>query len=190
MSWNSVWEQNETKQPTEMYLNISVPKTIFDDRNEEFEQQWKSSADVLRCDRSKGAIPQIKVQPQEAWSDTLKHQHKRNAFDQATDQHIKPAAPHLATKMQESISSTTLKNAYSEKFPDPMCVRVHDWESDEIHRSDGLGVFRDGRPAMLEHENMRTEHCNNAIMVQEFTDDQAITTVDCGVTNQNNASFI
>lgn len=190
MSWCSVWEQDESGKPEETYLNISAPRPFFDDKDLEFEQQWRNSADVMRCDRSKGAIPQIRAQQQEVWSATLKPQHKRNAFDKAADQHIRPAAPHLSSKMQESISSTTLKNAYSEKFPDPMCVRVHDWESDHIHKTDGLGVFRDGRPAMLEHENIRTEHCNSAIMVQEFADDPQLTSVDCGVTHQNNASFI
>jgi hypothetical protein len=42
----------------------------------------------------------------------------------------------------------------------------------------------------MEQENLRREACNDHIMVQEVEDVHEITTVDCGVTNQNNASFI
>lgn len=92
--------------------------------------------------------------------------------------------------MQESITSTTIRNAYADKFPDSMCVRVHDWETDQIHRADGLGAYRESRPMLMEQENIRRETCSDRIMVQEFEDDQQMITVDCGVTNQNNASFI
>jgi hypothetical protein len=189
MSWCSVFESSESQNPQQTFLNISAPKPIFDARNEEFEQDWKNPADMMRCNRAKGAIPQIKVQQELSW-DQSGQQRRRNQFDQATDQHIRPAAPHLGTKMQESISSTTIKNAYADKFPDSMCVRVHDWETDRIHRADGLGVHRETRPMLMEQENLRRETCNDRIMVQDVEDDHEITTVDCGVTNQNNASFI
>lgn len=189
MSWCSVFDKSESQISQQSVLNLAPPQPIFDARDEEFEQEWQTSADMMRCDRSKGAIPQIKVQPKQSW-DQSGQRRMRNQFDQATDQHIGPAAPHLGSKLQESISSTTIRNAYADKSPDSMCVRVHDWETDQIHRTDGLGIHREARPMLMEQENLRREACNDHIMVQEVEDVHEITTVDCGVTNQNNASFI
>jgi hypothetical protein len=191
MSWNSVWGNTCDSRTNEHLLNLKPPKSMFDASNREFEQHWKQSCEKTMCDRSAGSIPVIKVEEAEEWSDVLKERDQsRNAFDRATDQHTVSFRQHLTQKSQETMTRTTVANAYAERFPNSMAVRVHDWETNEMHEGDQLGLYRDSRPALLEHENMRHESCNDNIMVREFETDREGYSVDCGVTYHNNASFI
>ena len=152
-----VWGKGDTDVP-QSHRRGAVPAvkhtgSFFDDDENvpEFVQFWERPSERTAC-RPAPSGPAVKdaAVPERSFSQMAcaAKEKRMNIFDSMTQRAGFTKHVHFNGDARERIGRDVTRMANSEEQDDPMCARVSDFVTSQLHEQDGLGLYRDQRPAI------------------------------------------